>query len=376
MKIRYCVLYPEAENVHLIKDVGMIAYKLFKLFSYEASVACYENDTYDYLVKEVKGLKLNLIEKKYNNHILDGISYLRENAKNIDVLQLFHITIRSLLYAFTYKFFNSKGSIFLKLDCTEKLIDVIKGLSSLKLKLLNMFLNKVDVIGIEQEKLHKELKSIIPIQKEKLLLIPNGIDFQCSNKYDDIDYNDKENIILYVGRIGSSEKATEVFLNAIAQIEYIENSDWKVSIIGPIENSFKVYIDNFFSKHERLRDVIQFKGSIYEREQLYGEYKKSKIFCLSSNYESFGIALLEAASFGDVIVSTDVGIAKEIVGFGNGAVVNVGDTEALASKLSEMMDNEYLENISKSTAIMCRTKFDWNNIVQLLHEKLVKINRG
>ena len=114
MKTNYCVLYPEAENVHLIKDVGMIAYKMFKLFGYEASLACYENGSYDYLEKEVKGLKLNFIERKYNNNILDGIRYLRKNAKSIDVLQLFHITIRSVVYAFTYKLFNSKGKIYLK----------------------------------------------------------------------------------------------------------------------------------------------------------------------------------------------------------------------------------------------------------------------
>ena len=376
MKTNYCVLYPEAENVHLIKDVGMIAYKMFKLFGYEASLACYENGSYDYLEKEVKGLKLNFIERKYNNNILDGIRYLRKNAKSIDVLQLFHITIRSVVYAFTYKLFNSKGKIYLKLDCTERLIGVIKGLSNIKLKLLNIFLNKIDIIGIEQKRLYEELKEIIQIQKEKLLLTPNGIDFQSSNKYENIDYNHKENVILHVGRIGSPEKATEVLLNAIAKIDDIENSGWKASFIGPIENNFKEYIHEFFSKHEKLKEVIEFKGAIYDREQLYEEYKKSKIFCLSSNYESFGIALLEAASFGDVIVSTDVGIARDIVGFGNGAVVMIGDSETLSKKLSELMSYKNLEDISKATEALCREKFDWNNIVQLLHEALVKINRG
>jgi L-malate glycosyltransferase len=376
MKTRYCVLYPEAENVHLIKDVGMIAYKMFKLFGYEASLACYDNVSYDYLDKEVKGLKLNFIEKKYHNSILDGIRYLKKNAKSIDVLQLFHITIRSVFYTFAYKLFNSKGKIFLKLDCTERLIDVIKGLSNIKLKLLNMFLDKIDVIGIEQKRLYEELKQIIQIQKEKLLLTPNGIDFQSSDKYENIDYNHKENVILHVGRIGSPEKATEVLINAIAKIEDIENSGWKAYFIGPIENSFKMYLNEFFGKHEKLKDIILFKGAISDREQLYEEYRKSKIFCLSSNYESFGIALLEAAAFGDVIVSTDVGIAKEIVGFENGAIVEIGDSETLSKKLRELMSFESLEDISKATETLCREKFDWNNIVQLLHEALMKINRG
>jgi len=97
---------------------------------------------------------------------------------------------------------------------------------------------------------------------------------------------------------------------------------------------------------------------------------------LSSNFESFGIALIEAASFGDIIVSTDVGVAKELVSNGNGAVVSVGDIEALAASLDRFMLSGDLEIFSEVTEGVCRNKFDWDNIVQRLEKKLLDISRG
>jgi L-malate glycosyltransferase len=58
------LLFPECRNVHLIKDVGMIPYILYKYYGYDSKIVCYNNETYSSLNKEVKGLKLNFIEKK------------------------------------------------------------------------------------------------------------------------------------------------------------------------------------------------------------------------------------------------------------------------------------------------------------------------
>lgn len=372
IKLRYCVLYPEAKNIHLIKDVGMIAYKLNKLYNFDSSISCYENDEYSFLNNEVKGLKVEFIQKKYNNSILDGMRYLRKKSKNIDILQVFHVTLRTVAYTFTYKFFNPKGEIFLKLDCTDRLISIIKSLSPLKLKILNVFLNKVDIIGVEQEKLYNELKEIINMQQDKLTLIPNGIDFESSAQYKNMDFKEKKNFILNVSRIGSPEKGIDVLLEAFSKINNIENMNWKLVLVGPIEEGFNAYIQSYFNKNPKLKQFIEFKGPIYDRKLLFELYKKAKVFCLSSSFESFGIALLEAASFGDVIVSTDVGIAGEIVGLNNGAVVPVGDVEALSENLKRFMLLDNLEEISKTTKNICRDRYDWNQIVCTLYNKLIQ----
>ncbi|MFT8314220.1 MAG: glycosyltransferase family 4 protein [Clostridium sp.] len=370
--MKYCVLYPKAENVHLIKDVGMIAYKLNRLYGYDSYVVSYNNDKYDYLNNEVKGLKIDFIERKHKN-LINIFYYLKKNSKTIDVLQIFHMTFNSVIYACLYKFFNRKGIVFLKLDCTGLLLDRIENMKAIQKVFFNFFLNRVDIIGVEQKSIFHKLRFLLGKHKDKLMNIPNGIDFNSEYFKEDISFDDKENTILNVGRIGSSEKATDLLMEAYALIDKNLRKDWKLVFVGPIEESFKSTINNFFNKHENMKDNVIFKGAIFDRKRLFEEYKRAKIFCLTSQYESVGIALIEAIACGDVIVSTRVGIAEEIVNGDNGAVVEVGDVRAIANALEELINNNKLGDFSQNVQENCRENYNWDNIVEKLHYKINSI---
>lgn len=367
--MRYCVLYPKAENVHLTKDVGMIAYKLNKLYGYESFVACYKNGEYDYINNEVKGLKLDFIENKFS-HFLNIFLYLKKNSRKIDILQVFHVTFNSVFYALFYKLFNKNGIVFLKLDSTEKLIEKLKSMGSIEKFVFNFFLKRVDIIGSEQKKIYAELKGLLGDQKQKLLLIPNGIDFKCSYFKEDIDFNKKENIILNVGRIGSSEKASEVLLNAFCSIDKAIRKDWKLVFVGKVEEDFQKKLEIFFAGKEEEKNNVLFKGAIYDRAKLFAEYKKAKIFCCTSKFESFGIALIEAAACGDVIVSTKVGIAEEILSANNGELVEVQDSEGVRKALIKLISSSELEGYAKVTEQLCRDNYNWDTIVKVLNKKI------
>lgn len=370
--MRYYVLYPKAENVHLIKDVGMIAYKLHKLYGYNSYIASYNNDKYYYLDEEVKGIKMDFIQKK-NKNLINIFKYLSENSKNIDVLQIFHMTFNSVVYALLYKFFNRRGIIFLKLDCTELILQKIKNMKSIERIFFNFFLSSVDIIGVEQEYIFDRLKYLIGKHSNKLINVPNGIDFEADYFKKDINFKDKENIILNVGRIGSSEKATDLLMKAFSLIDEEIRKEWKLVFVGPVEDSFKETIEDFFEKYPNIKADIIFKGPIFNREELFQEYKKSKIFCLTSAYESFGIALIEAIACGNVIVSTRVGIAEEIVKEGKGAVVNVGDYKAIAVELKKLMTSDNLDKYSEEMKKYCKKQYNWDNIVENLHYRINNI---
>jgi L-malate glycosyltransferase len=372
--MRYCMLYLKTKNVNLIKDMGMIPYKLYKNYGYDSIVATYNQDDFIYLNDEVKGLKIDFVENKYNNFLLDGFIYLRKKAKEIDVLQVFHVTLYSVLYAFTYKFLNPKGKLYIKLDCSYKLIERIEGLNPLMFNMLNLYLNKADLISVEQKSLYHKLKEILPKQKDKLINIPNGVDYDYLNRINvKYDFNAKENIILNVARVGAPEKNTEMLLEAFSRINGIENSGWKLVLVGPIEKDFKEYIKKYFNDNPVLKDKIVFKGPITDRKQIYEEYRRAKIFCLSSDFESFGIALIEAAALGDIIVSTDVGIARELIDAGNGAVIPVKDIDALSDSLFKFMKDEALERHSQETYEICKERFNWNDIVLKLNSHILQL---
>jgi L-malate glycosyltransferase len=374
--MRYYVLYLPTENVNLIKDMGMIPYKLNRLFGYDSYVASYKNGEYGYLENEVKGLKMDYVEKKYNNLSLDGARYLRKNAKKIDVLQIFSVTISSVFYAFTYKHYNPNGKIYLKLDCTYQLIKKILALSKIKYKFLNAFLNKADLISIEQEELYYELVRILKKQSHKMVLIPNGVDYDyLDNQCIDYNYEKKENVILNVARIGTEQKNTEMLLQAFRNVKNVEKSGWKLVLVGDIQPDFYSYIDNYFNENPHLKNVIEFKGPINDRRRLFEEYKKAKIFCLSSRprFESFGIVYVEAASLGDIIISTDVGIARELVKWENGAIVANEDVNALSMSLEKFIYKDDLKENSLKTYELCKEVFNWDKIISKLNSDLIKL---
>lgn len=372
--MRYSMQYLKTANVNLIKDMGMIPYKLYERYGYHSTVVTYKNGEYPYIENEVKGLKIDFVKRRFKNFSIDGALYLKSNAKNIDVLHIFHVTMSSVIYAYTYKYYNPKGKIYLKLDCSHKLVERILKLNRITYDLLNKFLNKIDIISVEQQNIFLKLKELLPNQQHKMINLPNGIDYDYLNSINiKYDYSVKENIILNVARIGAEEKNTKMLLEAFASIDEEIREDWKLILIGPIEEEFKSYIDNFFYENPELEEKVIFKGNIEQRKELYEYYLKAKIFSLTSDFESFGIAFVEAAALGDIIIATDVGIAKEIVIKDNGRLVPPKDKEALKGALEEYIKREDFKELSKFTYELCKDRFDWNKLIDYLYENISSI---
>ncbi|WP_163194456.1 glycosyltransferase family 4 protein [Clostridium thermarum] len=366
--MKYYVLFPEAQNLHLIKDVGMLAYKMTQLFSAESYLACYNNDDYKYLESHVRGLKVDFIKKKFNNDLVDGIAYLKRRCKEIDCLQLFHVTLRSVVYGTVYKGLNPTGKLFLKLDCTDKLLSKIRGLKGLKKKLFHSFFDKVDVIGVEQERLFNEIKELLPMFLDKFLYLPNGIDYRNSD-YENIDFNDKENYILQVGRLGATEKNTELLVEAFNRAYEQFKDNWKLLLVGEYTEGFRKYIDDFMLKHPAMKDKIDLTGAIYDRERLQSIYRRTKIFCLTSLYESFGLVLIEAAASGNVIISTDVGVAREVIVNG-GIVVESPEVQSFSEALVRMANSD-LKEICYNNIKMIKERYNWDIVAAKLFDKLM-----
>ncbi len=372
--MNYCMQYLKTENVNLVKDMGMIPYKLYELYGFNSWVSTFENGEYPYLEKEVKGLKIDFVKRHFNNYTLDGTIHLWKNSKDIDILQIFHVTLSSVMYAYMYKLRNKEGKLYLKLDCSYKLPERINSLNVIGKSILKKFFGKIDLISVEQEKLYEDLIEVAPYLKEKLVNIPNGLDFKYMKTIDvEYDYDKKENIILTVARIGAEEKRIDMLLEAFASIDNIENLGWKLHLVGPIEEDFKKNIEEFYSKYPALKDLVVFKGNIENREELYKEYAKAKIFTLTSEFESFAFVFIEAAALGNVIVSTDVGIARELIDGDNGKVVDINDKDGFREALIKYMTCSDLKECSEKTRNLCLEKFDWDNIIKKLHGYLVDL---
>jgi L-malate glycosyltransferase len=116
-----------------------------------------------------------------------------------------------------------------------------------------------------------------------------------------------------------------------------------------------------------IGDEIRFVG---KQEQMEDILAIGDLFLLTSEYESFGLAALEAMAAGVPVVSTNAGGLKEInINGETGYLADVGDVETMSQQaLAILKDDQTLKAFKERAAAQAR-KFDIHHIVPI-YEKL------
>lgn len=368
--IRFLTLYTVAENIHLIKDVGMLPFILHKHYGYDSTIASYPNGEYPYLETDVKGLKQMFIRKIFRNNTLDSLYFILCNFRKFDVLHCFHITPGSVLILFffkTLKFFTRKKFTYLKLDEN----DGIKNFRYLGLfgVVLKYMVSKIDLVSIETTLLLEYLNHHNTFGRP-VVYIPNGF-YLATPK--EVSFDLKENVIITVGRIGSFEKANETLLHAFTAFA-TRKPDWCLKFVGPITNSFLPEIDRYFESNPNLKARIEFTGAVRDRGMLTSMYENAKIFVLTSRWESFGLVYLEAMAAGCTIVSSEITPAYDVTNNQKlGKLFPVGDVEALTHELITLVDDEeYLKYNSYAVQKFGYEKFYWPKVVSQIDDVICR----
>jgi N-acetyl-alpha-D-glucosaminyl L-malate synthase BshA len=119
---------------------------------------------------------------------------------------------------------------------------------------------------------------------------------------------------------------------------------------------------------------VRFLG---KQEQMEDILAVSDIFLLPSEYESFGLAALEAMAARTVVISTNAGGLAEInIQDETGFMTNVGDTEAMKHfAIGLLRDEEKLERM-KEAAYQQACKFDISRIIPVYEELYRKYCRA
>ena len=362
--MRFVTLFLKTENVHLTKDVGMIPYYLFRNKGYDSSIATYENGEYEYLNREVQGLRLDFVKRTIFGPIIDGIRYLKENAEDIDVLNIYHLNLASYFYEIAYRKYNPDGIIYLKLDMNPVgFINCFRNDPRGFIK--RRTIQRCDIASVETTVMQYKLAKHYG---DKIIYLPNG----CLENYDTVKncISAKQNVILTVSNLGTVEKATDVLLEAYADYFFHAKSRaYDLRLVGSIEKGFEKYIENYFKKYPVLREHVTFTGPIRDKLLLLEEYKRAKVFVLPSLSESFGIVLVEAALCGCYLITTDmVPAGFDITDqYKYGSAVTAGSSFELARAMVEAT-NERRDYVSMGIGIInyVRRTFNWNNLIARL----------
>ena len=379
-KPTFVTVFTETENFHLVKDVGQLPYFMYKTEGYDATLISYQNNVeYPFIDQEVNGLKLNFIPNKgrFLYFELGVLYYLLNHSKSIAVLNLFHFKKDHILYLLIYKLVNPKGKAYIKLD-----MDILffknynaflfsnYALKNFILKALTSWIFKLtDLFSVETDQAKDYLLNVYPELQNKLICIPNGVDNLYLDKEIPIKaFQEKENIILTVGRIGTEQKNTELLLDAL---KITDLKDWKVYFLGPIEESFKKYIADFYREYPQLENKIIFIGNITDRKELFDWYNRSKIFCLSSRYEGFPIAFPEALYFGNYLISSPVSSAEHITSNGKYGTVARADAHEFSKAIQNSIEPDFLSSQRyEEIRRFSKDNFTWPGIVKKLADQI------
>jgi glycosyltransferase involved in cell wall biosynthesis len=142
----------------------------------------------------------------------------------------------------------------------------------------------------------------------------------------------KENIILYVGRF-SWEKNPIALLQAFSSLE--NKSNWKLVMAGdgPQWEEMKRLASDL-----GIREHVTFLGTVSDVDTLLN---KASIFVLPSVLEGFPNALCEAMGAGLPVICFDsIPYESIITPDIDGIVIPYNDTEALASALNNLMEDQ------------------------------------
>jgi N-acetyl-alpha-D-glucosaminyl L-malate synthase BshA len=121
-----------------------------------------------------------------------------------------------------------------------------------------------------------------------------------------------------------------------------------------------------------LIDEVRFVG---KQEQMEDILAIADLFLLPSEYESFGLAALEAMAAGVPVVTTNAGGLKEINIPGETCYMgDVGDVKAMGQQAIKILrDNDVLKQFKERAASHAK-KFDIGNVIPLyenLYEKFL-----
>ncbi len=226
-------------------------------------------------------------------------------------------------------------------------------------------INQSDAITAVSHNLCEETYKTFNIEKE-IHVIHNFVDVQRFTRkpidaFKKVIAPDGERILMHASnfrKIKRVQDVVKIFHNVTRQIPS------KLLFVGdgPERSTAEE-----LSRDLGVCDDIRFVG---KQEQMEDILAIADLFLLTSEYESFGLAALEAMAAGVPVVSTNAGGLSEIIVHGTtGYMGNVGDVPTMSRYAIEILqDDESLKQFKLNAAEHAQ-KFDISNVIPL-YEKL------
>lgn len=218
----------------------------------------------------------------------------------------------------------------------------------------------------------RDFKNIVAVTKSKLAtdflaekgfrhVITAGVGINADNFGDcnlDRTQNGNSKNLLYVGKI--EERRNIYFLIEVFRKLHKEDPAFKLMLIGSGDKEYK---ERFLKsiEPELAQENIIYKEKATQKE-LAEYYKLADLFIFTSNYEIFGMVLLEAMYFGIPVISSVNGGSTTLINNGyNGYILEQFDEKKwVECILSVMKDKEERKSLSMHAKETIWLHYTWD----------------
>lgn len=290
-------------------------------------------------------------------------AYLRKNPVDIYVTQYItpwfvpkRIKIITIIHDISFNFYpqfiKKSDLIFLKF-------------------LMPMSLKRADkIIGVSKFT-HDEIIKYYKINPAKVDFIHNAVSQDFSREDATAEKVEKakekyglpSNYILYLGTL-QPRKNIPTLIEAFSKIK--ENfSDFKLVVAGGKSHNYDERIDKTIKKHNLFQDVI-FPGFIEEKDKA-AVMAGAQIFCFPSQYEGFGIPILEAMSVDVPVVVSDIGPHREVAGEA-ASFFSANNSDELIEKILEILSGSEIRDILIKKGKERTCQFSWPRAAEKMLE--------
>jgi glycogen(starch) synthase len=189
-----------------------------------------------------------------------------------------------------------------------------------------------------------EMSRRLPVRRERVAVIPNGFEAERYRERPDgaafrkrFDLPGRAPLVVYAGRLASN-KGLPTLIDAFARVR----SDARLVLAGQ-DQGWRARLE----AQARARGVLErvtFTAHL-DAPTYRAALAAADVFALLSEWEAFGIVLLEAAASGAPSVATRVGGTSDVVLDGEtGYLVPYGDPAAAADAIGRLLDDEPLRS--------------------------------